>query len=258
MTTPRGRAGSAITITSSYYKNGTLTDPFNVANVDIYDAETGGSTVATGLVPSNTATGSYTVSWTPASSQAAGTYYSQWKATANSGDSQNTSPRSPVIVLGAGTPQRELILADIKSTLESITTANGYKTATDTVEPYLRSRDEVPEGQRPYIGFGADQETAEHYAFGTMRVQLPFTVVGYIKDTAGDSWATSSGAINDLRDDIIGAIMEDPTLGSNCTQVILLNDLTTEADPDRYNHPGDGGAVVLNFRATYYRGSTTS
>jgi hypothetical protein len=253
--TARGKAGTAITILSTYYENGSVADPFNVANVDIYDAATGGSTVDTGLVPSNPAVGSYSVTWTPNAALAAGTYYSQWKATANSGESEDTSPRSPVIVLGAGTPVRELILADIKSTLESISTANGYKTAVDTVEPFLRSRDEVKSGERPYIGFGPDSETAEHYSFGTIRVQLPFTVVGYIEEA---DWATASGKINDLRDDIVAAIMEDPTLGANCTQVILLNDLTSEADPDRRSIPGDGGAVVLNFRVTYYRDSASS
>ena len=154
-----------------------------------------------------------------------------------------------------GTPVRTSVLADIKSTLEAVSTANGFKTDVDTVEPFLRSRDEVKPGERPYLAFGADRETYEHYCFGTMRVQMPFTVVGYITQ---NDWTAASAAINNLRDDVIAAIMADPTLGGNATQVLLLEDLTDEADPNRGDIPADGGAVVLNFRVTYYRDTSSS
>ena len=256
--TLRAKAGTTITFYATVYQDGTPTNATSFGNVNVYDAEAGGNIVTNGanLTPTAEGSGVYSVQWAIDSGQAAGTYYPQWDFT--SGGVQ-TTPRSPtrsaLVVLGAGTTMRELILADIKSTLESISTANGYKTAVDTVEEVLRSRDDVKPGERPYIGFGPDTETVEHTIGSEMRVTLPWTVVGYV---SGADWATVSGSINDLRDDIMAAVFEDPTLGDNCTQTLLVSDLTDEGDPDRYEIPADGAAVVLNFRSIYHRDTLTS
>lgn len=253
--TLRAKAGTTISFFATVYQDGTPTNAGSFGDVNVYDAASGGSIVTNGsaLTPTALGSGVYQVDWAIAEAQAAGTYYPEWDFTSGG---QSPTVRSTLTILGAGTTVRELILADIKSTLESVSTANGYKTAVDTTEPVLKSRDEIPEGKRPYIGFGPDRETYEHMMGNTMRVQMPFTVVGYIGDEV--DWATASGEINDIRDDIIAAIMEDPTMGGNCTQVLVLDDLTDEADPNRRDISDDGGAVVVNFRVTYYRDTASS
>lgn len=153
---------------------------------------------------------------------------------------------------------KALILRDIRSTFEAVSIANGFKTDVTTVEEFLRSRDEVETGNRPLIGFGADQETYEHHMGNVMRVQLPWTAVGYIRETDSEVWDDSLDTINDLRDDIIAAIMADHTLGGSATQTLLLSDLDDTADPNRRDISEDGGAVVLNFMTTYYRTTGSS
>lgn len=154
-----------------------------------------------------------------------------------------------------GTPVRTSILLDIKSTLESISVANGQKTDVVKVDPFLRTRDDVKPGERPYVAFGPGSTPFTHDLFETMRGQMDWTAVGYIDE---NDWTLASAAINDLRDDIIAVIMEDTTLGGTSTQTLLVRDLTDEADPDRATIPVDGAAVVLEFRTTYYRDTGSS
>lgn len=148
-----------------------------------------------------------------------------------------------------GTPSRTSILLDIKSTLTAITVVNGFKTTVVTSESKLRSRDEVVGDERPYTGFGPGRSTYENL-MGHMRVTMPWTVVGYVQE---DDEIIASAAINDLEDDIIAAVMADPTLGGFATFTKIVDDLTDEADPNRRDISDDGNAAVVNFETIYYR-----
>jgi len=256
MTTRVGSAGSAITAQVQYYKNGVLADPASVENVSIYDAASGGTLVASGLVPTKIATGTYQITWTPDSSQSEGTYYDEWTATNVLGGSSQTI-RYEITVIGAGTPARTRILLDLKSRFEAITIANGYKTDVTKVEPVLRSRDDVKLGERPYIGFGFDKTIYEHHMGNVLKATVPWTVVGYVSDR---SWTAASAAINKLLDDIIAKIFQDETFGGLAIQTVIVDDLTDEADPDRFtgNCEADGSALVINLRTTFYRNTTST
>lgn len=150
------------------------------------------------------------------------------------------------------TPSRTSILLDIKSTLEKISTGNGYKTTVATVEPYLRTWDCLGEGEKPYIGFGFDRETYEHQSYHNMRVQVPWTVVGYLETQ--DNWTLASAAANNLIDDIIASVMSDDSLGSHGTQTLLMGSESNEADPDFER----AAIVIVDFRTTYYRETTST
>lgn len=72
-----GRAREDLVITTRFYVNGVLFNPFNISSVEIYDAETGG-TLQASLTPVNVSIGEYTATWSIPAGQAAGTYYDRW------------------------------------------------------------------------------------------------------------------------------------------------------------------------------------
>lgn len=151
-----------------------------------------------------------------------------------------------------GTPARTGIILAVKSALEGVTVANGYHTTVALVEPYLRGRDDVPVGQRPYIGFGIGQETATNEPTSQIYVTTSLVVVGLVAQAA---WTDRSAAINNLTDDIISAVLRDQTQNNNAVTTKLLTIESDEADADAM---ADGGAVVVEFEVVYYRttGST--
>jgi len=152
-----------------------------------------------------------------------------------------------------GTPNRTNILLDLNTTLNTISTNNGYNTDIDTVEQFVRGRDDVPSGQRPYVGFGClEDERPEHFAFGEIRVVMPVIVMGLVNQA---TWTTRSAAVNNLADDIIAAVMSDPTRSNYAITTTFTGMLTDEGDPDA---GPSGGACVLRFEIPYYRTTSSS
>lgn len=78
MTSRIGLPGDAITLTVRFYKNDELYVPLSVSNVKIYDAEVGGTLLAT-LVPTTSSIGVYSVTWIIPSTLALNIYlYDEW------------------------------------------------------------------------------------------------------------------------------------------------------------------------------------
>lgn len=152
-----------------------------------------------------------------------------------------------------GTPARTNILLEIKSALEAITVANGFNTDVATVEPIIRSRDDVNTGERPYLGFGAGTEDAEHFCFQDMKITMPVTIVGYLDEPS--DWTTRSAALNLLIDDIIAKLSEDPSLNSNAISLYFVDWQTDEPDPDAGASAGapGGGTIVVRIKIPYER-----
>ena len=63
-----------------------------------------------------------------------------------------------------GTPARKLILNNLQTTFETVTTGNGYKTTVDTVQALARGYFDVKTGERPFIGYVPGIETVQHQA----------------------------------------------------------------------------------------------
>jgi hypothetical protein len=150
-----------------------------------------------------------------------------------------------------GTPNRTSLMLEIKSTLEGISSADGYKSTVICVEPWLRSRDDVLPGERPYLGFGFDLEPYEHQLHHNMRVQVPWLVVGYINTAP---WEQMSSELNNLIDDIITIVMANHKFSGYAQQTEVVSSQTDEFDPDR----GTGGACFVEFKSIYYRNTTAS
>lgn len=152
-----------------------------------------------------------------------------------------------------GTPARTNILLEIKSALEAITVTNGFNTEVATVEPIIRSRDDVLDGERPYLGFGAGREEIEHLCFQDMRVVMPVTIVGYLDEPT--SWTARSAALNLLIDDVLAKLSSDPTLNSNAVSIYFDGQETDEPDPDAGASAGSpgGGTLIIYLKIPYYR-----
>jgi len=146
-------------------------------------------------------------------------------------------------------------VANVKTTLEGITVVGGFNTTVTTVEPYLRSREEVKPGEMPYLGFGFDPDPYEHYPSSKMRVKTPLTVVGYVQ-TRG--WAARSAALNLLIDDVIAAMFADITRGGYAIMTTLRETQTDECDPDVDSHGEGKGMCYVSFDVVYERNITAS
>lgn len=153
-----------------------------------------------------------------------------------------------------GTPNRTSILLNVNTVLNTITVANGYKTTVALVEKYLRGRDDVPVGSRPYLGFGAARETPEHEPCNQIYFRMPLVVIGHVSSA---DWTTRSAALNNLIDDTIAAMENDTTRGGYAISSKVTGVETDEADPDADNVL-DGGTCIVEFEIYYVRAITAS
>jgi len=70
-------AGNSLTLTSHFYQNGVLFDPFTVDDVKIYDSPSGGSLITT-ITPVRLSVGTFSATWNIPETLAVGLYYDQW------------------------------------------------------------------------------------------------------------------------------------------------------------------------------------
>lgn len=150
------------------------------------------------------------------------------------------------------TPARTNILLELKSALEAITVANGYKTEVTAVSPMLVSREEARDiGIPPVICFGSARDVPVHEAFQDMRVEMEVAILGYVEES---DWTTRSAAINNLIDDIIAAVSSDATLNSNAIMVTFTEFASDEADPDAtLGKSNGGGTCIVLIKVVYER-----
>ena len=148
------------------------------------------------------------------------------------------------------TPTRRLILQNIKTVLETITTDNGYKTDLSKVEPLGKSWATVKPGEKPWVGIVPQRESLK-FEYSNIRVSLSVLLIAHVAGTTQDDRASK---LNDLLDDIIAAINLDTTRGSNAISSTIKTVETDEGAPD-----GDGdGSMVINMDLAYFRGVGSS
>jgi len=144
------------------------------------------------------------------------------------------------------TPTRRLILQDVKTVLETITTDNGYKTDVTTVEALGKSWATVKSGEKPWVGIVPQRESLK-FEYSNIRVVLPVLIIAHVAGATQDDRASK---LNDLLDDVIAAINLDTTRGANAISSTIKTVETDEGAPD-----GDGdGSIVVLVDITYFRG----
>ena len=155
---------------------------------------------------------------------------------------------------------RSRILADLKTTFESITTANGYKTDVANVEQLAKVWTQVGPAYRPWIGVSPGIVRLGHQPGGVIRCTFRIEVIGLI---AAGTPSARSDALNDLLDDILTAVQVDTTRGEdpvnapnrNATMTTVVEFQTDEGDiEDRQ----DGGILRAALEVVYFRTTSAS
>jgi hypothetical protein len=149
------------------------------------------------------------------------------------------------------TPARRLILQDLKTTLESITVANGYKNTVKKVEAVAKGFADTVVGDKPWIGIYPQQEMFQFEHGGMIRVVSTLLVMVHIAGATVDS---RSDVLNDFLDDIIAAMNVDTTRGGNAVMTTVNSVQTDEGDPDAYGN----GSMIVSTDITYFRTQSKS
>jgi len=151
--------------------------------------------------------------------------------------------------------QKSLILANVKTVLETITVANGYRTNVELVEKVIRDWQDTGSGSRPWIGFMPQVQLFEAHSFGNLRVTLPILIAAHIVAATED---LADDALTDLEDDIVDALSLDTTRGGNATFTRLISQQDDIGDPDSTDHNGAGGTLVIKINVVYHRSPGSS
>ena len=150
------------------------------------------------------------------------------------------------------TAQRDLIVENVKTTLEGITTIatpTAFRITVHTVEKVIKHWDEVNRVERPWIGFVTGRTKLEYQPGNVIRAVLPFQLLAYIDAATQDLRAT---LLSDLEDDLIVALNADQSRGGNAVMTTIR-----EIETDEGEEGGDG-VLWMNFDVTYFRGTSPS
>ena len=101
------------------------------------------------------------------------------------------------------TPSRKLIVDNQKTTLESITVANGYKSTVSKVEVLAKTWLQVSEVIRPWLGIVPQETTYQHLPAGRVRSVLHIDIIGHVSN---GTYAEKRDRLADLLDDVWGAL----------------------------------------------------
>lgn len=147
------------------------------------------------------------------------------------------------------------ILDDIATTLAAITVAGGYRTTIVTVDREVKVRAEIGAAQMPYLGFGLTETISEPYLPGDLvRCVGKLTVVGHVNSSTASAATT---AIANLEDDVIGALMADPTRDANAIDTVWTKTVDDVPDPASPSSNGRG-SVVMEFEIRWMRSTALS
>ena len=148
------------------------------------------------------------------------------------------------------TPTRRVILQNISTVLNTISTSNGYKTNVSTVESLGKSWATVKPGEKPWVGIVPQKESLA-FEYSNIRVVLTVLIIAHVAGTTQDDRASK---LNDLLDDIIASMNLDTTRDDNAISTTIGSVETDEGAPD-----GDGdGSMVITMEIAYFRGTGSS
>ena len=149
------------------------------------------------------------------------------------------------------TPARLLILQNVKTTMESITVANGYKNDVKKVEAVAKGFADTAINEKPWIGIYPQQESFKFEPGGRIRVTLSFMILVHI---SGATVSDRASVLNDFLDDVIASLGVDGTRGGNAVMTTISSVETDEGDPDAYGN----GSMVISSEIVYFRTQSKS
>lgn len=145
------------------------------------------------------------------------------------------------------------ILADLKTTLEGITIANGYKTDVNKVRNVILTWEGARE--RPEIGIYSERTGFAHMPFHEMRSTMTVRLVAHVDAATSDARVT---AIENLSDDMIAAVMLAPTRAGCAIDTKITGYTTDQNDPDALDSRGWGATMVMTLEIMYDRTTAIS
>ena len=148
-------------------------------------------------------------------------------------------------------PARRLILQNMKTVMESITVANGYKNTVNTVEAVAKGFSDTATGDKPWIGIFPQRETLSYEPCNNIRVVLTTLVLVHVSGNTADDRAST---LNDFLDDVIAALGKDTTRDGNAVMTTVNSVETDEGDPDAYGN----GSMVISTDIVYFRTTSSS
>jgi hypothetical protein len=146
-------------------------------------------------------------------------------------------------------PSRKLIIDNLKTTLETITVANGYKSTVTKVEVLAKTWLQVSEVLRPWLGIVPQETRYEHLPAGRVRSVFRIDIIGHVSNGTYEEKRTR---LADLLDDLWGALNVDLTRGANAVNTMIVKSETDEGAPEAE------GTIVIGLDVVYMRtaGST--
>jgi hypothetical protein len=147
------------------------------------------------------------------------------------------------------TPSRKLIIDNLKTTLESITVANGYNSTVNTVEVLAKTWLQVSEVVRPWLGIVPQETKYEYLPAGLVRSTMQISVIGHVPN---GTYAEKRDRLADLLDDLFAAVNVDTTRAGNAVSTTVSSAETDEGAPEAE------GTIVIDLNVVYMRttGST--
>lgn len=151
-----------------------------------------------------------------------------------------------------GTVAKLAWMERVGTVLATITTGNGYRTTVTTVEPVIRTWEEVGRNQLPIIGYGIESTVAEAWeGGGQFHCKSKLNVVAHVGEASASAALT---ALCNLEDDIIAALMADQTLDSNTIDIRWVSTVDDVQDPHAANtQRGGRGSMVVEFEVLWER-----
>lgn len=149
------------------------------------------------------------------------------------------------------TSSKRLAITNLVTTLEGITTGNGYSNTVGSVA--LESIDWHTARQDytlPAIGIVMGEVTVEHQPSQCMRCTLPIQLEVV---AAGTTKALVYDQLESLIDDIIGAIHVDSSRGDNVTGTYYDGEQTDESDPDWMDSHHGTAMAIIKIRLIWHR-----
>ena len=147
------------------------------------------------------------------------------------------------------TPSRQNIVSNLKTTLETITTSNGYDTDIATVQILAKSWLQVPQQIRPWLGIVPQETNYQYLPNGIIRSVFVVDIIGHVANGTADQ---KRSRLSGLIDDLFAALNVDTTRNGNAVMTTVVSSETDEGDPE------SDGTLVLRINVVYMRttGST--
>lgn len=152
---------------------------------------------------------------------------------------------------------RRLILDNVLSTLQGVTTGNGYPYS-PAVEPVLRSwEDALRRSSLPWVGFApVKPPPPKGQPTGEWRVTMPIQLVVHARQ---DTHKLAHEQVDALLDSTLAVLLVDCERGGNAIDTLWRGDDTTDGDDSLYDLEEEGIASgVQLWDIVYERTSALS